>query len=216
MGKSLGNFITLNEFFSGQHALLEQAYSPMTIRFFILQAHYRSTVDFSNEALKAAEKAYKRIINGLRSLKALQHPGDSDLSINQELVERIETASKEAFEGMNDDLNSAVALASIFELLRIINSFKNGQFALNSIGSETFHLLRETYRVFVEDIFGLLEEKGKSPQMLDHLMSAILTTYQNAKDRKDYPLVDQIRAQIKSEGIVIKDSKTGITWDYEE
>ena len=216
MGKSLGNFITLNEFFSGQHALLEQAYSPMTIRFFILQAHYRSTVDFSNEALKAAEKAYKRIINGLRSLKALQHPGDSELSVNQELVERIETASKEAFEGMNDDLNSAVALASLFELLRIINCFKNGQFALNSIGSETFHLLHETYRVFVEDIFGLLEEKGKSPQMLDHLMSAILTTYQNAKDRKDYPLVDQIRAQIKSEGIVIKDSKTGITWDYEE
>ena len=100
--------------------------------------------------------------------------------------------------------------------MRIINSFKNGQFALNSISSETYQLLYETYRVFVEDIFGLIEEKGKSPQMLDHLMSAILTTYQNAKDRKDYPLVDQIRAQIKSEGIVIKDSKTGITWDYEE
>jgi len=216
MGKSLGNFITLNEFFSGQHPILEQAYSPMTIRFFILQAHYRSTVDFSNEALKAAEKAYKRIINGLRSLKALQHPGDSELSINQELVERIETASKEAFDGMNDDLNSAVALASLFELLRIINSFKNGQFALNAIGSETFQLLYESYRVFVEDIFGLIEEKGKSPEMLDHLMAAILTTYQNAKDRKDYPLVDQIRAQIKSEGIVIKDSKTGVTWDYEE
>jgi len=216
MGKSLGNFITLNEFFSGQHPILEQAYSPMTIRFFILQAQYRSTVDFSNDALKAAEKAYKRIINGLRSLKSLQHPGGEALAINQELVTRIEAASKEAFAGMDDDLNSAIALASLFELLRIINCFKNGQFALNSIDSKTFELLAETYRVFVEDIFGLIEEKGKSPEMLDHLMTAILISYSNAKERKDYALVDQIRAQIKSEGLVIKDSKTSVTWDYEE
>ena len=216
MGKSLGNFITLNEFFSGQHPILEQAYSPMTIRFFILQAQYRSTVDFSNDALKAAEKAYKRIINGLRSLKSLQHPGDEALAINQELVTRIEAASKEAFAGMDDDLNSAIALASLFELLKIINCFKNGQFALNSIDSKTFELLAETYRVFVEDIFGLIEEKGKSSEMLDHLMTAILICYSNAKERKDYALVDQIRAQIKSEGLVIKDSKTSITWDYEE
>lgn len=216
MGKSLGNFITLNEFFSGQHPILEQAYSPMTIRFFILQAQYRSTVDFSNDALKAAEKAYKRIINGLRSLKSLQHPGGEALAINQELVTRIEAASKEAFAGMDDDLNSAIALASLFELLRIINCFKNGQFALNSIDYKTFELLAETYRVFVEDIFGLIEEKGKSPEMLDHLMTAILISYSNAKERKDYALVDQIRAQIKSEGLVIKDSKTSVTWDYEE
>ena len=216
MGKSLGNFITLNEFFSGQHPILEQAYSPMTIRFFILQAQYRSTVDFSNDALKAAEKAYKRIINGLRSLKSLQHPGGEALAINQELVTRIEAASKEAFAGMDDDLNSAIALASLFELLRIINCFKNGQFALNSIDSKTFELLAETYRVFVEDIFGLIEEKGKSHEMLEHLLTAILISYSNAKERKDYALVDQIRAQIKSEGLVIKDSKTSVTWDYEE
>jgi cysteinyl-tRNA synthetase len=215
MGKSLGNFITLKEFFTGSSALLDQPYSPMTIRFFILQAHYRSTLDFSNDALKAAEKAYKRIINGLRTLKQMQHSGTAE-NVSAELTERIENARKQAYEGMSDDMNTAIALASLFELLKIVNSLKGGQIGWDTISLEAFENLKSTYITFVEEIFGLLEEKGKTTGTLDLLMDTILETYKNAKERKDYALVDAIRAKIKAEGIVIKDAKTGISWDYEE
>jgi cysteinyl-tRNA synthetase len=215
MGKSLGNFITLKEFFTGSNALLEQAYSPMTIRFFILQAHYRSTLDFSNDALKAAEKAYKRIINGLRTLRQLEYVNEGG-SIDTELQSRIETAVSQAYAGMNDDMNTAVALASLFDLLKVINSLKGGQIAMNAITADTFAMMKSTYVHFVENIFGLLEEKGKTGDALNNLMGVIIEDYSDAKSRKDYSTVDRIRAQIKSEGLVIKDSKTGISWDYEE
>jgi len=215
MGKSLGNFITLREFFSGSSSLLEQAYSPMTIRFFILQAHYRSTLDFSNEALRAAEKAYKRIINGLRSLNSLEFT-ESVEAKNEDLRKRIQDASNLAYEGMNDDLNTAVALAAMFELLKIINSLKGGQINMSELDAQSWDLLRSTYRLFVTDIFGLVEEKGKTEELMNTLMSVILADYSDAKSRKDYATVDRIRAQVKTEGIVIKDSKTGVSWDYEE
>jgi cysteinyl-tRNA synthetase len=215
MGKSLGNFITLKEFFTGSNALLEQAYSPMTIRFFILQAHYRSTLDFSNDALKAAERAYKRIINGLRTLRQLEYVTEGG-SIDKELQSRIEAAVSQAYAGMNDDMNTAVALASLFDLLKVINSLKGGQIAMNALSAETFALMKSTYVHFVENIFGLLEEKGKTGDALNNLMGVIIEDYSDAKSRKDYSTVDRIRAQIKSEGLIIKDSKTGISWDYEE
>jgi cysteinyl-tRNA synthetase len=214
MGKSLGNFITLNEFFTGNHPSLDQAYSPMTIRFFMLQAHYRSTLDFSNDALKSAEKAYKRIVNGLRALNELETPSGN--AGKAEVNERIESACKLAYSAMNDDLNSAVALAALFELLKIINSIRGGQIAADDLSGQAFLNMKQTYQTFVTDIFGLLEEKGKSPAMLDHLMNVILDGYADAKLRKDYARIDQIRLQVKEEGIVIKDSKTGISWDYEE
>jgi len=215
MGKSLGNFITLNEFFTGGHKILEQAYSPMTIRFFILQAHYRSTLDFSNDALRSAEKAYKKVINGLRSLKTLT-AAEGDLKIDAELTERISASCEQAFAGMNDDLNSAVSLAALFDLLKVINSLKGGQIADNSISRETFEKLRYTYTLFVEELFGLIEEKGRTVELLDNLMETILESYRDAKERKDYSAVDSIRAHVKRQGILIKDSKTGISWDYEE
>ena len=215
MGKSLGNFITLKEFFTGSNAILEQAYSPMTIRFFILQAHYRSTLDFSNDALKAAEKAYKRIINGLRTLRQLDYVTEGG-SIDAELQSRIEAAVSQAYAGMNDDMNTAVALASLFDLLKVINSLKGGQIAMNALSAETFALMKSTYVHFAENIFGLLEEKGKTGDALNNLMGVIIEDYSDAKSRKDYSTVDRIRAQIKSEGLIIKDSKTGISWDYEE
>jgi cysteinyl-tRNA synthetase len=215
MGKSLGNFITLKEFFTGSSALLDQAYSPMTIRFFILQAHYRSTLDFSNDALKAAEKAYKRIINGLRSLRQLDYSVESG-TIDSDLKIRIEAAVAQAYAGMNDDMNTAVALASLFDLLKVINSLKGGQIAMSALSKDTFDLMKSTYIHFVENIFGLLEEKGKSDDTLGTLMNVILGDYVDAKSRKDYATVDRIRAQVKLEGLVIKDSKTGISWDYEE
>ncbi|MFM2285225.1 MAG: hypothetical protein RLZZ543_722 [Bacteroidota bacterium] len=215
MGKSLGNFITLKEFFTGSNALLEQAYSPMTIRFFILQAHYRSTLDFSNDALKAAEKAYKRVINGLRSVRQLEYASEGG-NVDTELQSRIEASVAQAYAGMNDDMNTAVALASLFDLLKVINSLKGGQIAMSALSAETFELMKSTYIHFVENIFGLLEEKGKTDDTLGSLMSVILSNYADAKARKDYATVDDIRAQVKREGLVIKDSKTGISWDYEE
>jgi cysteinyl-tRNA synthetase len=214
MGKSLGNFITLNEFFSGNHPLLTQAFSPMTIRFFILQAHYRSTLDFSNEALKAAEKAFRKIINGLRNLSQISHQQEGNP--DQELEQRVSAACKQAYDGMNDDLNSAVSLAALFDLLKVINSIRSGQLPSSALTEGTFNNMRQTYEVFVKDIFGLIEEKGKSVLLLDHLMETILDAYQEAKARKDYHLVDRIRAQVKREGILIKDAKNGIHWDYEE
>ena len=213
MGKSLGNFITLNEFFSGDHNMLDQPFSPMTIRFFILQAHYRSTLDFSNESLKAAEKAYKKIINGLRSITKIKfHTGETD----PEMEERVNKACDQAYDGMNDDLNSAVSLAALFDLLKIINSMRGGQIDPGAISEDTFDRLKSTYRIFVEDVFGLVEEKYKSENTLNHIMDTLLESYSEAKNRKDYALVDKIRAGIKMEGIVIKDGKNGISWDYEE
>jgi cysteinyl-tRNA synthetase len=215
MGKSLGNFITLKELFTGSNALLEQAYSPMTIRFFILQAHYRSTLDFSNDALKAAEKAYKRIYNGLRALRTLQHPGEA-VQTDEALAKRIHESIAQAWDGLNDDLNTAVTLASLFEMLKIINSLKGQQLAWTSISADDFEQLRSTYALLVEDILGLREERGKTEQFSDVLMETILDAYRSAKERKDYAQVDAIRARVKAEGIVIRDAKTGISWDYEE
>jgi cysteinyl-tRNA synthetase len=215
MGKSLGNFITLREFFNGSSALLDQAYSPMTIRFFILQAHYRSTLDFSNDALKASEKAFKRIINGLRSVKSMEHP-QGNTSVDEALSQRIEAACRQAFEGMNDDLNTAVALAGLFELLKVINSLRGGQIAWETLEVSAFEKMKSTYLLFVEEILGLREEPGKSSSPMHTMMDTVLEAYRNAKERKDYALVDAIRANVKKEGIVIRDAKTGISWDYEE
>jgi cysteinyl-tRNA synthetase len=187
----------------------------MTIRFFILQAHYRSTLDFSNDALKASEKAFKRIINGLRSVKSMEHP-QGNTSADEALSQRIEAACRQAFEGMNDDLNTAVALAGLFELLKVINSLRGGQIAWETLEISAFEKMKSTYLLFVEEILGLREEPGKSSSPMHTMMETVLEAYRNAKDRKDYALVDAIRANVKKEGIVIRDAKTGISWDYEE
>jgi cysteinyl-tRNA synthetase len=211
MGKSLGNFITLKQFFNGGHPALNKAYSPMTIRFFILQAHYRSTLDFSNEALEAARKAYKKIINGLRTVKSLKYTeaGSPDEKANSE----IKAFSEACFKGMNDDFNSAIAIANLFNLLKYINSLKNEVINISALSKETFDLMKSTYISFVEDILGLVEENNTD---FDHIIEVLLTLYKKAKDEKDYLTVDMIRAEVKKEGIVINDSKKGVSWTYEE
>jgi cysteinyl-tRNA synthetase len=216
MGKSLGNFILLNEFFTGAHESLEKAYSPMTIRFFILQAHYRSTLDFSNDALQAAEKALVKVINGLRALKKMEYQKDTELSEDEILRNRIENNIQSSYEGLNDDLNSAVALASIFDQLKIINSLKSGQIAFNAISKTSFDKLKNHYLTFVEDILGIDEKAFSENAKLDDMMDIILKNYADAKARKEYDQVDTIRAAVKKLGLVIKDSKTSISWDYEE
>ncbi|HET6245448.1 MAG: cysteine--tRNA ligase [Bacteroidetes bacterium] len=211
MGKSLGNSITLDQFFSGDHPTLNKAYSPMTIRFFILQAHYGSTLDFSNETLDAARKAYKKIINGLKSLKAISYTNEGE--INEKANSEINKYCEMCFKGMNDDFNSAVAIANLFNLLKYINSIKNEVINISSLSKETFTNLKNTYSIFVEDILGLKEESNIN---IDQMMDLLLKLYSKAKSEKDYATVDMIRSEVKSEGVVINDLKKGISWSYEE
>ncbi|MEN2284024.1 cysteine--tRNA ligase [Algoriphagus sp. SE2] len=212
MGKSLGNFITLQELFNGNHQLLEQAYSPMTIRYFILTAHYRSTLDFSNEALKAAQKGYKKLINGLRIAKMLEYQA-ADAEVDKKQVEQIENSISNAYRAMDDDFNTAQAIGHLFNLLKKINSMYTGQLQAAVLGEETFNKLISTFITFVVDILGLIEEKSDSQNKMINLL---LTLYTEAKTARDYDKVDEIRAGLKDLGFVVKDMKDKIDWAYEE
>ncbi|GAA4312136.1 cysteine--tRNA ligase [Nibribacter koreensis] len=212
MGKSLGNFITLGELFTGQHEVLQQAYSPMTIRFFILQAHYRSTLDFSNEGLQAARKGFLKVVNGLRILEQLQYPetaGEIDAKAEEDIKKQV----AELFTSLNDDLNTAKVIAALFNLLKKINSMFTGGFKLETISKEVFEQMRTAYQTMVKDILGLKEEQTANAM---DMLQLVLSFYKEAKEAKDYAKVDLIRAQLKGQGIVIKDMKTGIDWAYEE
>ena len=213
MGKSLGNFITLGEFFTGSHEVLQQAYSPMTVRFFILQAHYRSTLDFSNEGLQAARKGYLKVMNGLKILNQLQYPASAEGGVEAKAEEEIKKLTADLFAPLHDDLNTAKAIASLFNLLKKVNSMHTGALRLETISQETFEHMRSQYRTLVTDVLGLKEEQTADAQAL---LEVVLGFYKEAKEAKDYGKVDQIRAQLKGQGIVIKDMKTGIDWAYEE
>ena len=216
MGKSLGNAINLNEFFTGDHALLTQAYHPITVRFFFLQAHYRSTLDFSNEALQAAEKGLKKMINGLRTAKSMTYVPDANVSLDTELDTAIQQECQEVYDGLNADFNTAMSIAALYNLLKRINSFKAKLLALNSISQATFEKLVQTFVSINEEVLGVSESKmleGASPiAMLD----AWMESYQQARANKDFALVDTIRANFKANQIIIKDSKEGSEWAYEE
>ena len=212
MSKSAGNFIILQDLFAGNHDLLEQAYSPMTIRFFILQAHYRSPIDFSNEALKAAHKGYLKLMNGLKTIKQLDYPGEADATMPK-WESQIEKAVKQCFDGLNDDFNTAIALAGLFDLLKKINTFQLNPAEAGKISRATFELLKATYTNVVEDILGLQEEP---PASSEQLINTLLDVYKTAKEAKNYEQVDAIRSQLKSSGLVIRDLKTGPVWAYDE
>ncbi len=205
MGKSLGNAISLYDVFSGKHRLMKKAYSPMTIRFFILQAHYRSTLDFSNEALKAAEKGLKKLMQAMDTLQKLK-PGDkSDFNIR--LLE------KKCYEAMNDDFNGPIVISQLFEGVRIINSVND---ATASLTKEDLQLLKKVMNNFTYDILGLKEEKtAGQDELVDKLMNTILDIRQNARENKDFATSDKIRDELAKLNIIIKDSKDGSGWEYE-
>ena len=212
MGKSLGNFITLQELFTGDHKLLESAYSPMTIRFFILQAHYRSTLDFSNEALQAAQKGYIKIANGLKILKNLEFKNEGG-AVNEKAANQIEKLCDNVLSALNDDFNTALAIGHLFNILKKINSIYTGNLSFDEIGEETFNRMKTLFIDVSQKVLGILEEG--SPKV-DALVNSIIKLYKGAKERKDYDLVDQIRADLKAKGIVVKDLKMGVDWAYEE
>lgn len=211
MGKSLGNFIPLMDFFNGSHELLERAYSPMTVRFFMLQAHYRSTLDFSNEALHAAAKGYKKLMNGLKLLRKLAYTEEGEA--NEKVQKQVSGIIDNMYRSMNDDLNTAQAIAQLFNLLKKINSIQTGNLKTGELGKELFDKMVKTYREFVDDVLGLKEEKPAQPEPL---IDTLIYLYRDAKEQKQYDKVDEIRSRLKEQGILLKDMKESVDWAYEE
>ncbi|WP_207492005.1 cysteine--tRNA ligase [Aridibaculum aurantiacum] len=211
MGKSYNNVIKLTEMFSGSHPILQQAYSPMTIRFSILQTHYRSALDFSNEALQAAEKGLKRLWEAYEALQKMKlGEVEFDFSkINQELEENVLERLDELDEFMNDDFNTAKVLASMFEIVPVINSIKDKHIEAASLSKETLTLLQHKLKVFVEDIFGLRSELEGDQSKLDGVIQVLIELRKQAKAKKDYATSDSIRNQLLQLGIALKDEKDG-------
>lgn len=212
MSKSLNNSFLPHELFTGGHELLDQAYSPMTVRFFMLQSHYSSTLDFSNDALGAAQKGYKKLINGLRILKEMEFVNDG-AETNEAQVEQINKIIINCSGAMNDDFNTAQAIAQLFNLLKKINSIYVGQLKFTEIGEQLFTKMRETFIEFIEVVLGLEEEKVSNQ---DKLLETLITLYKEAKFKKDYEKVDEIRAALKENGVILKDMKEKVDWAYEE
>jgi cysteinyl-tRNA synthetase len=208
MGKSYNNVIKLTELFSGNHPILEQAYHPMVVRFYILQTHYRSTLDFSNEALQAAEKGLKRLWEAYEVLKKLKHPANATAT-DAELDKQVTTWCKECDEYMNDDLNTAKVMANLFELAPVINSIKGGQIKSDALSVDTFSLLQLTYKTYIEDILGMQPIQVQESNKLDSVMSLVIEMRKDAKKRKDFATSDQIRNQLAAAGIQLKDEKDG-------
>jgi cysteinyl-tRNA synthetase len=206
MGKSLGNFITLSEFFDGSHKTLQQSYDPMTIRFFILQAHYRSTLDFSNEALQAAEKGLQRLMQAMDTLNNITPSKTSTADISM-----LET---KCYEAMNDDFNAPVAIAHLFDSVRIINSVKDKK---ESLSANDLESLKNTFKTFVTNIFGLSREGNQnhdqSNRIINGLMDILLELRQKARKQKDWPTSDKIRDALKKLNINVKDGADSTNWN---
>ncbi|MBR6362363.1 MAG: cysteine--tRNA ligase [Bacteroidales bacterium] len=223
MGKSLGNFITLPQLFAGEHDKLDQAYSPMTIRFFILQAHYRSTLDFSNEALQAAEKGLKRVMQAYKDLCAISGHKAINLGYGEfidavapESCKADNTEIKAIFDGVYDalcdDMNTPIALAHIFDAIRIINTAKEGKLQLSAADLET---LVQLFDDVVFGVLGLRDEasaESGNQKVVAGLMDMVLEERAAAKAAKDWPRSDAIRDNLKALGITVKDTKNGAEW----
>jgi cysteinyl-tRNA synthetase len=212
MSKSLGNSFLPEELVTGTHELLDQPYTPMTVRFFMLQSHYSSTLDFSNDALKAASKGYKKLVNGLQAARSLDYQEDGS-PVDEKAVTQVNNLVTQCYRAMNDDFNTALTIAHLFNLLKKINSIYTGNLKYSELGRETFDKMIDTYTTFVEDILGLKEEK---PEDQHGLIQIIVSLYAAAKKEKDYDKVDAIRANLKDFGIVLKDMKDRVDWAYEE
>ena len=210
MGKSYGNFITMEQLFNGEHPKLEQAYSPMTIRFFILQAHYRSTLDFSNAALQAAEKGFDRLMKGVETLGKLKPSAATSEAVKPA---ELEARCREA---MDDDLNSPMVISALFDYVRIINQIAEGK---ATISEADLAELKRIFDLYVFEILGLRNEKQEGAaggsDMLAKVVDMILAVRQDAKANKDWATSDKIRNELTAIGIRVKDRKDGVDWELE-
>ena len=205
MGKSYNNFINLSEFFAGSHPLLTQAYSPMTIRFFILQAHYRSTVDFGNEALQAAEKGLQRLQDAMKGLDRIT-PG------KQTTIEGVKELRQKCYDAMNDDLNTPIVIAHLFDGARIINTVLDKKATLSA---EDLEELKNLFHLFMYDVLGMKEETANNEareEAYGKVVDMLLEQRMKAKANKDWATSDKIRDELAALGFEVKDTKDGFTW----
>jgi cysteinyl-tRNA synthetase len=205
MSKSLKNTINLDELFTGNHKALDKAYSPMTVRFFLLQAHYRSTLDFSNEALQAAEKGLERLMNGFHALQKLRHSGKSKVDVKE--------LKSSCYEAMNHDMNCAVAISYLFDGVRLINSIKDNS---ESISKQDLEELKDLYNTFIFDILGLKDEENVAAaddELNSELVKILLNIRADAKNKGDFNTADKIRSQLNDLGITVKDTGDGFEWE---
>ncbi|BFG70931.1 cysteine--tRNA ligase [Sediminibacterium sp. KACHI17] len=208
MGKSYNNVIKLSELFEGTHPILTQAYHPMTVRFFILQSHYRGTLDFSNEALQASEKALRRLWEAYEWL--MKQNFDAQVAAGDKaLDEKMAAQIREFDEFMNDDLNTAKVLANMFELSSVINSIKDKHIANTAISGTTLQLLQQQMKIYIEDIFGLTGERRADDGKLDGVLQLLIDIRKEAKQRKDFVTSDKIRNELAALGVQLKDEKDG-------
>nr|WP_294902524.1 cysteine--tRNA ligase [uncultured Lacibacter sp.] len=209
MGKSYNNVIKLTELFSGDHPILEKAYHPMTVRFFILQTQYRSTLDFGNEALQAAEKGLKRLMEAHEWLAKYEVGSTKYEAKDKTLNEKVLQLIAEFDEFMNDDLNTAKVLASMFELVPVINGLKDKHIAADALSSDTIQLLQTKLKLYIEDIFGLKSISGEDSGRFNAVMQILIELRKDAKSKKDFVTSDKIRNQLAELGIQLKDEKDG-------
>ena len=205
MGKSLGNFINLEEFFSGNHDLLERAYKPMTVRFFILQAHYRSPLDFSNDALQAAEKGLSKLLNAQKTIAKLKGSNKSSVNVSAIL--------QDCYNVMNDDFNTPILIAHLFEAVRIINCAKAGTEELTTGDIKT---LTEIFDTFVTTILGLKNDEEANTDLSNDIMDIVLQIRSAAKSNKDWTTADLIRDELKKLNIEVRDGSEGSSWEIKE
>lgn len=207
MSKSAGNGFLPMELFTGNHKVLKRGYSPMAVRFFMMQTHYRSTLDFSNEALQASEKGFDRLMNAIKTLEKL-NPSDKSTS-------DIKSLQAKCFEAMNDDFNSPILIANLFEGVRIINSVNDGK---ETISKSDLEILKKIFNDFIFDVLGLKEEKysANNDELTANLMNLIIEIRNEAKAKKDFPTSDKIRDALTMAKISIKDTKYGTTWEKEK
>ena len=211
MSKSLGNSFLPSELFTGNHPLLEKGYTPMTVRFFMLQSHYSSTLDFSNEALNAAEKGYKKLSAALTIVKQLEYitGANEDNELNTNLKQLID----DCYLNMSDDFNTAKVLAVLFEMASRINDLKSGNISISKINREIFETFKKTYLGFMEEVLGLREEEAHNHELLDGTIQVLIELRKKARVDKNFALSDKIRDDLKAIGVQLKDGKDGVI-DY--
>ncbi len=211
MSKSLGNSIPLYQLFKGTHPLLTRAYHPMVLRFFYLQAHYRSTVNFSNQALQGAEKGYLKLMNGLKAIKSMSLAADTMQGKREAIsLETVEQHVSLCYAALNDDLNTAKLIAELFQMLKLIHGLENRSLSIEEAALEK---LRKAYALFVEDILGLQPFFQAQPT---DFIETIIRVYEEAKEQKNYAQVDRLRVDLKQKGISLKDTRHGAMWEYSE
>ena len=208
MGKSYNNFITLDQFFKGEHELLTKPFSPMTIRFFILSAHYRGTVDFSSEALEAAEKGFARLMNGLKDLKRIQPAKGS----SPEITAFVKELNNKLYAAMNDDMQTPIVISELFEACHQVNLLVDRK---AKIRADDLQALSHTMHLWIEDILGLINtnDNGGNNKALDKVMQMVLDIRAKAKADKDWATSDKIRDDLNEAGIIIKDTPDGAIWE---